>query len=61
MNKENILYLPTNEIGTVVYIAINGDYKGYIVISDEIKEDSKEAIKNLKDIWCKRSCNVNWR
>ena len=48
MKKENILYSPTNDIGTVVYIAVNGVYKGYIVISDEIKEDSKEAIKSLK-------------
>ena len=48
MKKENILYSPTNDIGTIVYIAINGVYKGYIVISDEIKEDSKEAIKSLK-------------
>ena len=48
MKKENIFYLPTEDVGTVVYIAVNGIYKGYIVISDEIKEDSKEAIKNLK-------------
>ncbi|WP_438943397.1 heavy metal translocating P-type ATPase [Romboutsia ilealis] len=48
MSSENILYFKTDDIGTVVYIAVNGAYRGYIVISDEIKEDSKEAIKNLK-------------
>ena len=48
MKKENILFFPTNEVGTVVYIAVNRAYRGYIVISDEIKEDSKEAIRNLK-------------
>ena len=48
MKKENIFYLPTEDVGTIVYIAVNGIYKGYIVISDEVKEDSKEAIKNLK-------------
>ena len=48
MRSENILYFKTDDIGTVVYIAVNGAYRGYIVISDEIKEDSKEAIKNLK-------------
>ena len=48
MSSENILYFPTDDIGTVVYIAVNGAYRGYIVISYEIKEDSKEAIKNLK-------------
>ena len=48
MNSENIFYLPTQDVGTVVYIAVDGVYRGYIVISDKIKEDSKEAIKNLK-------------
>ena len=54
MKKENIFYSPANEIGTVVYIAVNGMYKGYIVISDEIKEDSIKAIKNLKSIGIKQ-------
>ena len=48
MKKENILYFKTDEVGTVVYIAVNGAYRGYIVISDEIKETSKEAINGLK-------------
>jgi len=48
MKSENVLLLHINESGTVVYIAVNGRYKGYIVISDEVKEDSKEAIINLK-------------
>ena len=48
MKNENVLYLPTNDVGTVVYIAVDGVYRGYIVISDEIKEDSKEAIKKLR-------------
>ena len=54
MKKENIFYSPANEIGTVVYIAVNGMYKGYIVISDEIKEDSIKAINNLKSIGIKQ-------
>ena len=36
--------------GTVVYCAKNGEYIGYIVISDEIKEDSPLAIKELKKV-----------
>lgn len=35
-------------IGTLVYVAINNKYAGYIVISDKIKEDSKYFIKELK-------------
>ena len=35
-------------IGTLVHVAIDNKYAGYIVISDKIKEDSKEFIKELK-------------
>ena len=50
MEKFNINYENINSIGTIVHIAINREYKGNIVISDEIKEGSKAAIKGLKDI-----------
>ncbi len=53
MRKENILYSPAKEIGTVVYVAVNKVYKGYIVISDEIKEDSIESINRLKSVGVK--------
>ena len=53
MRKENIFYSPTKEVGTVVYIAVNKIYRGYIVISDEIKDDSMEAIRHLKAIGIK--------
>ena len=36
-------------IGTVVHVAINGQYKGYVVIADEVKEDAQKAIQALKD------------
>lgn len=39
---------PIKTYGTVVYVAINGKFEGYIVIADEIKEDSKSAIEALK-------------
>ena len=47
MRSENILYFKTDDIGTVVYIAVNGAYRGYIVISDEIKEVAS-AYNNAK-------------
>ena len=53
MRKENIFYAQTEEVGTVVYIAVNKIYRGYIVISDEIKDDSREAIKQLKSMGIK--------
>ena len=46
LNIENIKQV--DEMGTVVYVAINKQYVGYILISDKIKEDSKKAIQNLK-------------
>lgn len=49
MQESNIEYTKCNEIGTVVYVAIENKYAGYILISDEIKEDSFKAIKELKD------------
>jgi Cd2+/Zn2+-exporting ATPase len=38
------------ELGTVVYLAVNGGYAGYIVIADEIKPGSKEALDELRNI-----------
>ena len=53
MRANNIFYSQAEEIGTIVYIAINGIYRGHIVISDEVKSDSKEAISNLKRVGIK--------
>ncbi len=48
MKKMNIPYFQGELIGTVVHVAIDGLYAGYIVIADEIKGDSAQAIKELK-------------
>lgn len=36
------------KVGTIIHIAIDGIYAGHIIINDKIKEDSKEAISQLK-------------
>ena len=41
-------YKPCNHLGTIIHVAINGEYEGHIVISDTIKDHSKEAITALK-------------
>ena len=47
--SSNGIVVPKDEyIGTVVYVAVNNEYKGSIIISDEVKSDSKEAISELK-------------
>jgi len=55
MNKENISYSQVDTIGTVVHVAVNKEYAGYIVISDEVKEDSAKAIKALKEIGVRKT------
>lgn len=37
-----------DEVGTIVYITIDGQYAGYLVIADQIKEDAQQAITTLK-------------
>lgn len=48
LDKENISYEKISDIGTIVYVVKNKKYLGSIVISDVIKDDSKDAIKDLK-------------
>ncbi|MBU3143564.1 cadmium-translocating P-type ATPase [Clostridium sp. CF012] len=55
MNKENIVFKYVEVAGTVVHVAIDKKYAGYIIISDEPKEDSREAIKGLKQIGVKKT------
>ena len=55
MNEFNILYNEVDSIGTVVYCAINGEFKGSIVISDKIKENAAEALINLKKAGVKKT------
>lgn len=50
MESNNVQYNKVDTIGTVVHIAINEEYKGNIVIADEIKEGTIEAIKELKNL-----------
>lgn len=52
-NAKFVNTTPVNKAGTVVYIAIDGAYQGYIVIADTIKDDTKSAIKTLKKLGLK--------
>ena len=48
MKEKHIDFTKTNDIGTILYIAIDGVYAGYILIADKIKDDSATAIQSLK-------------
>ena len=50
LRDAEIAFEPFDSFGTIVYVAVNGTYFGAIDISDEIKETSSEAIRNLQDI-----------
>lgn len=48
LQENKVKFKPVDEAGTVIYIAIEGQYKGYILIADKVKDDSKKAIEDLK-------------
>ncbi|MDR1429470.1 MAG: cadmium-translocating P-type ATPase [Spirochaetaceae bacterium] len=50
----NISVPAVEETGTAVHLAVNNEYAGYIVISDELKADSKDAVDDLRAIGVKR-------
>ena len=47
MQKQNVNYLTDDAVGTICHVTVNGEYKGYIIISDKIKDTSKSAIKKM--------------
>lgn len=49
MQKNNIKYKKCDDVGTILYVAINNEFKGFILISDKIKDDAFETIKKLKE------------
>ncbi len=48
MSENNIKITKCEDIGTILNVAVDGKYAGYILIADKIKKDSKSAIKSLK-------------
>lgn len=48
MESENIQFEPVSAPGSLVYLAVDGEYAGCLVISDEIKPDSRKAVEALR-------------
>ena len=48
MQENNINYKKLEEVGTILYMSIDNNFAGAILISDKIKKDSNKAIKELK-------------
>lgn len=55
MKKLRLSYADSDKAGTVVHVAVNGKYEGYILISDRIKATAKEAIHALKKAGIERT------
>ncbi len=54
MKSLNLPYTENTGVGTVVHVAVDGKYAGYILISDVIKEGAKEAVVSLKNSGVKK-------
>lgn len=52
LKKFNVAFTeaPANTLGSIVYVAINNTFAGYLVISDQIKKDSKQALVDLRKL-----------
>ncbi|MBT2289970.1 cadmium-translocating P-type ATPase [Paenibacillus albidus] len=55
MEQERITYRVPEQSGTVVHLAIDKQYAGCLVIADEVKEDSREAIRALKELGIRKT------
>lgn len=55
MDAQNIAYTENKTAGTVVYVACNNVFAGSIVISDTVKEGSKDAIRDMKQVGVKKT------
>ena len=55
MKLKQIPFEPVHAVGTIVYVAVENQYAGYLLITDEVKEDAKEAIAKLKQLGIKKT------
>lgn len=48
MNRQGLFYKPVDKTGTVVYLAVDGEYAGHILISDVIREDAFRLLQWMR-------------
>lgn len=54
MQEQNISYLKADETGTCIYVAVDGEYAGAVIVKDCIKKDAKATVAGLKNCGVKR-------
>lgn len=55
MTRLGIKAIPCHHVGTIIHMAVNGEYAGHIVISDVVKANAKKAIQGLRACGIKKS------
>ena len=55
MENVGAKWRPCHHSGTIIHVAIDGIYAGHIVISDQVKQESKEAIERLRQLGVKKT------
>lgn len=55
MNKLSVSYSDCHQVGTIIHIAIDGEYAGHIVISDKLKPHAYESLNELKKAGVKKT------
>lgn len=55
MNREGIVWTNDGQPGTVIHVALDGAYLGYLVVSDEVKSQAREAIERLKELGVRKT------
>lgn len=55
MDMVGVEWHPCHRVGTIVHVAINGEYAGHVVIADTPKPDAKEAIERLRGLGVRKT------
>ena len=55
MNRIGVAFRPCHHVGTIIHMAVSGQYAGHIVIADELKEHAREAVAQLKKAGVERA------
>ena len=55
MNSIGVEYKPCHHVGTIIHVALDKEYCGHIVISDQLKENSKEAMAALRNVGVRKT------
>ncbi|MBR6247903.1 MAG: cadmium-translocating P-type ATPase [Muribaculaceae bacterium] len=55
MERVGAKWTPCEHLGTIIHVAIDGEYAGHIVINDQVKADSASAIAQLKELGVERT------